>query len=173
MGGSRLPPLLLILHPQLTSVGAQLVAVGNGSLHFAQKFVEDLKFSGAVFRDPESHMFKAANLTRLDKWEATKRFFGPSSIMWFKNNVSGKGYNEDSKGDGLQLGGVFVLIPAEAGGMEVAYSFLEQENKVSKFADNEAILAAVGLKKGAGQEIGSEVNVEIGSAEEKEEMSKL
>ena len=38
-----------------------LIAIGNGNVRMANAFVEELKFEGELYTDPELHSYKALN----------------------------------------------------------------------------------------------------------------
>ena len=123
-------------------MGIALVVIGNGSKYFADMFVEALKFTGDVYRDPDSAIFAAWDLIRFDNKQAKTRFFDPALKSWYQNTIGNQGYKEDMEGDGLQSGAVFGVGAEKDGSMEVFFSFREQENLTNTFAKGSAILSA-------------------------------
>jgi len=131
---------MMNIKPQLDELGVNLVAVGNGNKMFATKFIQGLPFTGRVYLDPESSVYKVLNLPRWSPGQILKRFFfSLVSITWFSSFQS-KYKASDMEGDGNQSGAVFVLGPGPK--LNISYSFKESEHDVSEFADPEAILKA-------------------------------
>jgi len=131
---------LVEIAPELDQLGVRLVAVGTGSAVFAANFRQAVAWPGDVFLDPDARLFAALKLQRLSKLQALGRFFTPSTISWARAHPSNK---SDMKGDGLQTGGVFALLPTGSGLFRLAYAFVEGDHEATKFADLQALLAAL------------------------------
>uniref|UniRef100_A0A7S4HJE4 Uncharacterized protein n=1 Tax=Vannella robusta TaxID=1487602 RepID=A0A7S4HJE4_9EUKA len=128
------------IKPQLDQLGVRLVAVGTGSKLFAKKFKEGVPFDGEVFLDPEAKTFKAIDLPRLSIWQVTKRFLLNLTAISFYRQISSNYPQSDTKGDGQQTGGVFVVGPGV--GEELLFSFRENDAEVEEFASHDDIIAA-------------------------------
>lgn len=126
-------------------MGVKMLAVGNGSPMFAKSFAGALGFpEDNIYLDSDSLVFKALNLERMSAWAAAKRFFFDGALLAFYSSIV-KDYKESNmKGDGQQLGGVFVL--SRRG--NVLYKFADQEHEATEFADLDALMNA--CSKGVG-----------------------
>mmetsp|Transcript_91495 Transcript_91495/g.136995 ORF Transcript_91495/g.136995 Transcript_91495/m.136995 type:complete len:136 (+) Transcript_91495:183-590(+) len=128
------------IKPQLDQLGVKFVAVGTGSKLFANNFKKGVPFDGEVFLDPEAKTFAAINLPRLSMWQVTKRFLINLTALSFYRQISGNYPSSDTKGDGQQTGGVFVVGPGI--GKELLYSFKENDAEVVDFASHDDIIEA-------------------------------
>mmetsp|Transcript_30680 Transcript_30680/g.52487 ORF Transcript_30680/g.52487 Transcript_30680/m.52487 type:complete len:135 (-) Transcript_30680:210-614(-) len=125
---------------QLNELGVSVVAVGTGSKLFASKFKESVSFEGEVLIDKDAEMFKAIDLPRLSIWEVTKRFIFNLTGLSLYRELHSKYPDSDTKGDGQQTGGVFVIGPGT--GKEILFQFRESDNEVEDFANPDDILEA-------------------------------
>jgi len=129
------------IKPNLDQLGVPLIAIGNGSPKFAQKFKQALDFTGEIYLDSESKSFKALSLPRITLWQVLKRWVLDRNMYKFWNDLSKTYKSADLEGDGQQTGGVFVVGPGI--GRPMRYAFYEANNKADQFADTKAILEAL------------------------------
>jgi len=85
-------------------MGVGLVAVGSGTSLMAKNFAEEWKFGGELYVDPSLEVYKALNCAR-----GVKQMLSLKALKEVKKAL-GEGYSSGmTQGDGLQLGGCFVL----------------------------------------------------------------
>jgi len=133
--------LLMQLKAKLDQIGVPLIIIGNGTIKAADKYKNGLHWTGEVFIDSESKMYKLMQLPRLSAWATVKRFLGRRVIKMYKQ-LSKQYLTADAEGDGQQTGGVFVVGPGT--GRPIRYSFIESDNEPDVFADVDAVLYAAG-----------------------------
>lgn len=86
--------------------GAELVVIGNGSLHFASTFREDFSLESPLLVDPELRAYRAAGLRR-GRLEILSPRLPFHTVRAFLAGARQSGV----QGDPWQLGGVFVIRP--------------------------------------------------------------
>jgi hypothetical protein len=126
------------IRPLLASKEVTLIAIGNGNVRMANAFVEELKFEGELFTDPELHSYKALNFKK-----ASGLGILFSAGMWKKAFAAfKKGFRQvKTQGEGNQLGGVLVVEPED----HVLYT--HAESFPGDHAPVESLLKAVGFDK--------------------------
>lgn len=126
------------IRPLLASKEVTLVAIGNGNVRMANAFVEEVKFEGELYTDPELHSYKALNFK---KSSGIAAMF--SASMWKKAfSAWKKGYRQaKTQGDSGQLGGVMIVEPED----HVLYT--HAESFAGDHAPVESVLKAVGFDK--------------------------
>jgi len=110
----------------------QIVAVGSGTPVMAKAFAQEFDFTGELYVDQSRKVYDALKCKR-----GLKATLGIKSLGAYKNALSHGFKQGNTQGDGLQLGGTFVL---KQGG-EVAW--LHQEQYAGDHASNEEILDAL------------------------------
>lgn len=126
------------IRPLLAKKDVSLIAIGNGNVRMANGFVEETKFEGELYTDPELHSYKALNFK---KSSGLSVIF--SAAMWKKAyQAFKKGFRQTkTQGDGSQLGGVLIVEP------EDHVLFTHSESYAGDHASVESILKAVGFDK--------------------------
>jgi len=92
--------------PRIRAAGAELVVVGNGTLEQARAFAREFAPDITVLTDPERRTYRVVGARRsplsildprtlINAWRARTQGFTQKEVL----------------GDGLQLGGVFVVRP--------------------------------------------------------------
>jgi len=108
---------LASIKPQLDELGIKLVAVGSGSPFMATAFKEKTSFPGELFVDQKRVLYQA-----LDCKRGLTRVLGLKSLAKYKNAMS-KGFSQGkTQGNGLQLGGTFLMSKAEG----IVFQHLEE-----------------------------------------------
>jgi peroxiredoxin len=96
--------------------GAELVAVGNGSVEQARDFRDAQKMTFPLLTDPDRASYRAAGLKR--------GAFVSGRLAWNAVKALAKGHIQyDVRGDKLQQGGAFVF----ARGGALRFSFVSEE----------------------------------------------
>eukprot|EP01069_Polyplicarium_translucidae_P006310 Polyplicarium_translucidae@DN2939_c0_g1_i4.p2 len=139
--------LLMEVADALKKNDIQLVAIGNGSEAFAEKYKASLNFPGPIYIDGESTLFKALGMPRWSNWKFARWLFSWSKMSHFRD--LGKKYpGSDMQGDGHQTGGVLVAGPGASSDLRVLfreYDGMESADDASKFLAGSALLQALGI----------------------------
>ncbi|MCK6551939.1 AhpC/TSA family protein [Myxococcota bacterium] len=94
--------------PEIRRRGAELVVVGNGPVHFAKAFRDELGLDFPLFTDPSLATHAVMGLRR-----DVLSTFGPASLGHAVRALR-KGFRQEkTMGDPWQQGGVFVLVPPD------------------------------------------------------------
>jgi peroxiredoxin len=120
-------------YPEITSRGADVVAIGTGDARYAQAFVNDEEIPFLVLVDDDGSAANAASITRVNffkllsprTWSATKRAWSEG----YRIHKSGKRVN--------QLGATFVIGP----GSTIHYE--HQDGDSTDHASLDEVLAAL------------------------------
>jgi hypothetical protein len=96
---------LRAIKDEIERLGAELVIVGNGSIEHARWFAEEQSLdSRAVFTNPDLSLYQLFRARR-----GLSRILHPGAFLSAFRALR-KGFRQSGlKGDGLQLGGVFVI----------------------------------------------------------------
>ena len=119
--------------PEIHEAGAELVIVGNGSVAFAEHFVEDYEVTTPVFTDPSRQLYEALGARRSGVFDLLR------PRLW-RNMMRARrgGFRQhEVLGDGRQLGGVFVVLPSG----EMPYRYLS--GTAGDHPDPQDVLAAL------------------------------
>lgn len=128
-----------------------LVAVGSGTSFMAKNFAEEFGFKGHLYVDQSLAVYKTLNCAR-----------GVKVILAFKamkkvKDAYAEGFSQGTtQGDGLQLGGAFLLNPK----CEVLWQHLEKF--AGDHADLDEILDACRSAKGGQKEVTGDVEADRG-----------
>jgi peroxiredoxin len=106
------------IKPLLDKKGVDLVCIGNGPVRYAQGFLDETKFVGKLYTDPELSSYKALDWKKETMLGALFSF-----SMWKKAwSAYRKGFRQtQTQGEAGQLGGVLI-----AHGDKVLYKHKEQ-----------------------------------------------
>lgn len=97
--------------------GAELVVVGNGNRHFATAFAREAGLTTPLYVDTKRASYRALGMKR------SLLALAAPSILRNAIRALGRGARQGSlQGDGMQLGGVLVVLP----GGRVAYRYLSE-----------------------------------------------
>jgi hypothetical protein len=126
------------IKPLLATKDVSLIAIGNGNVRMANGFVEETKFDGELYTDPELHSYKA-----LEFKKATGIGMLFSGGFWKRAlQAFKKGFRQGkTAGDSKQLGGVLVIEPEEH------VLFTHAETFPGDHASVESVLKSVGFDK--------------------------
>jgi hypothetical protein len=105
--------------------GAELVVIGNGTLHFAMAFREDLRLESPLYVDRSSASYRALRMRRgiartlgswrtwvrqgRALWDGLREKRLPVILRWWYQSVPALIPGTD--GDAWQLGGVLLVLP--------------------------------------------------------------
>jgi len=123
--------------PKLRELNIGLAAIGSGTPYMAVNFQKESQFPGALYVDQNRQVYNAMGCNRGLKYVLNTRSL--SSI----SKAVGEGYTQGIKqqGDGLQLGGVFVISKTKG------ILFQHVEEYIGHHADLEKLLEACTLAK--------------------------
>jgi peroxiredoxin len=100
---SQLRPKL----PEIRARGAELIAIGSGTVRHASWFIDDQKIDFPVFTDPSLAAYREAGFQR-----SVLRLISPRAILNSVRAFSG-GHRQESfttvQGDAVQIGGVIIV----------------------------------------------------------------
>jgi hypothetical protein len=91
--------------PDIHAKSAELVVVGNGNRHSAQKFVEETGLTTPLFVDTTRASYRALGMQR-----SLGRFIRPSAFRNVWRAYRGGYRQKGIQGDPWQLGGVLVVL---------------------------------------------------------------
>lgn len=118
---------------EIHAAGAQLIAIGNGHEHWARAFIEEEGAAFPVYVDPSRRSYEHYGMKR-----GLTEVLGPKSVRHSLRAMSRGHFQSQTRGDGLQNGGVIVLD--EDG--EILYEHIEDE--AGDLADLDEVIAALG-----------------------------
>jgi len=132
--------------PELSQAGVSMLALGIEKLGH-QEFVDGHYFDGPIFIDEKRAVYKELGATRASAWSVLR----PS--MFFSGfKASKQGFAGNFAGDGLQLGGTFVLDPDGT----VLYGYAQKS--FEDHAPVADVIAAAKLNRDAIDQIRTAVN---------------
>jgi peroxiredoxin len=98
---------LLRARPTISTAGAEIFLIGNGSPSFIDGFRDQTGWSGAVYTDPSLAAYRAAELVRSVGATLDPRSLGKAARALFRGQRQGS-----TQGDQWQQGGVVVVDTA-------------------------------------------------------------
>jgi len=120
-------------HPDVTSRGADIVAIGTGDVRYAQNFVDHEQIPFLVLVDDEARAARAASVTKVNFF----KLLGPGTWKQTRQTWS-EGHRIHKSGKRVnQLGATFVIGPGSA----VHYEHLDDDS--TDHAPLDAVLAAL------------------------------
>ncbi len=117
----------------IEGVGAKLVFVGNGAVHFARNFQENEVPGFEVYTDPSRESYRALGLKR-----SVRGTLGPRALRAGLRSTLAGHVQTSLEGDGFQLGGFFAV----ARGGKIVYA--EVFSSAGDRPNVDAALAALG-----------------------------
>jgi len=95
---------LASIKPQLDELGVQLVAIGSGTPFMAKAFAKEFEYSGELYVDQKREVYMTLGTKR-----GIGGVIGMRALVEYKKALS-EGYTQGgTQGDGMQLGGTFIL----------------------------------------------------------------
>lgn len=131
------------IKPQLDSHGVGLVAIGLED-YGIEEFVEGNFFSGELYIDQKYQSYKALGMGRVSALGLPKHLLS-STVRAANTKANEQGITGNMSGDGLQLGGTYVI---EKGGRVLF------EKKQTTFGDHPStaeLFAALGITSEGGE----------------------
>lgn len=89
---------------RFSTLGVELVVIGNGAPHFAQAFLEEFQVTLPLYTDPSLKVYEAMALRRGWRTAFSRKTFSASVEALKRGFRQGR-----TQGDATQQGGVFVM----------------------------------------------------------------
>jgi len=96
------------LQPELSDLGIAVAAVGSGTSLMAKAFQEEYKFGGKLFVDQKRSVYSALECNR-----GVTYILKPKALLSYKKALEEGFANGSVQGDGLQLGGIFLISKSQ------------------------------------------------------------